>query len=88
MKIASSFGYMTHNGTDGTNMKRSTVTYVKKYAEAFKFILRNRPWKVKVKVVCLFGYMTIVTTCTWPFPEKGERDPNGLKESKRNGSAE
>lgn len=51
---------MTHNGTDGTNMKRSTVTYVKKYAEAFKFILRNRPWKVKV--VCLFGYMTIVTT--------------------------
>lgn len=75
VKMASSFGYMTLNGTDGTN--------IKKFAEVFKLILRNRPWKVKLKVACLFVIVT-----TWPFPEKGERDPNGLKESKRNGSAE
>lgn len=79
VKMASSFGYM--NGWD--EYKTFNVTYIKKFAEVFKLISRNRPWKVKLKVACLFVIVT-----TWPFPEKGERDPNGLKESKRNGSAE
>lgn len=59
------------------------VIYVKKFVEVFKLILRNRLWKVKLKVVCLFVIVII-----WLFLEKGEWDLNGLKEFKWNGSVE